>query len=161
MAVLLQIADGILKNAPVWVWPLLCFLIVIGWISSRDRKSSIYIYYFLPFIGFTGFGSIASLSFPIVAWGGFLIGYLLGSIVGYRKQANWVISKDGNALQLKGEWFTMLAVMVTFWMNFVSGTVKAVSPSAHGSPVFVLLFVCIVGIASGTFLGRSLKIIRF
>jgi len=41
----------ILTSAPLWVWPLLAVLILVGWRSRQERTIPLAIVYLLPAIG--------------------------------------------------------------------------------------------------------------
>ena len=155
----MQIIMGFINGPPVWVWPLLVVLLAIGWQASKPRTSTVYPYYFLPFLGVMSVQSISDLAQPTFAWGAFAIAFAGSAVVFYRRQGRWLLAKTGRRLQLAGEWATMTAMMVVFWSNFVKGTLDALAPQMATTAVFCSIFAAVVGTASGSFLGRSVRII--
>ena len=155
----MQIITGFLSGPPIWVWPLLVVLFLIGWRASKPRTSSVYLYYTLPFLGLMSMQSISALALPQIAWTAFGAAYLCAAVLYYRRQGRWLLSKAGPKLALAGEWATMTAVMVMFWSNFVKGTLEALAPHMATNAVLIGVFAGIVGAAAGSFLGRSLRIV--
>lgn len=152
---------GILSGAPIWVWPLLFLLLFIGYRASKPRQISTIVFYCLPLLGLISVSSVASLPFQIIAWASFGIGYFAGAAGAYALQNKWLLGKQDRIISLSGEWFTMLILMIIFWMNFAGGMAKAISPGLHSTEGFVVVFALLVGAASGSFLGRALKVIVF
>lgn len=151
---------GIATGAPIWVWPLLIVLILVGIRSSRDRTTSAYLYYGLPLLGIMSLGSIFAQPNQTTAWGCFALGYLIGMTVGYSRQSNWLLDKDGAKLTLKGEWFTLVMMMIIFWSNFANGILLALAPTVQTNTIFTALFTLCIGFAAGSFLGRAAYILR-
>ncbi len=155
-----QWITGIVAGAPIWVWPLLILLIIVGIRSSRDRTTSAYLYYGLPLLGIMSLGSIFAQPNQSTAWACFALGYLAGAALGWSRQSNWLLNKDGATLALKGEWFTLVMMMVIFWSNFANGFLLAVAPNLQTNAVFTALFTGLIGLAAGSFLGRAAYILR-
>lgn len=155
-----QFISGVANGAPIWVWPLLIGLIALGLLSSRDRTTPVALYYGLPFIGLLSLNSIASLPQPSTAWIGFALGYVVGVAYGYARQPRWIVGFQGRKVRLRGEWLTMAVLMITFWSNFVGGTVLAISPETYASPTFIGAMTVVIGAAGGAFLGRSVRVLR-
>jgi len=153
--------NGILNGAPIWVWPLLGLLLFIGYKASKPRQVSIIMFYCLPLLGLISVNSVLSLPFQSVAWVCFGIGYVAGAAGAYALQNKWLRGKQSRTISLSGEWFTMLILMIIFWMNFAGGMMKAVSPEIYSTAGFVALYTLLVGAASGSFLGRALKVINY
>jgi len=150
----------IIKGAPIWVWPLLALLIFFGYQASKDRRVPIVIICLLPLLGIISLRSIGSLPNPVFAWTSYGIGYALGSAFGYVKQASWIIAREDKMITLKGEWITMLTMMVVFWMNFASGVTKEISPQTFASDEFTVISTLVAGIVGGIFLGRAIRVVR-
>nr|ABY79049.1 hypothetical protein [endosymbiont of Ridgeia piscesae] len=149
---------AILTGAPIWVWPLLVLMITLGLIASKGRSRSYIPIYFFWLLGFLSLNAVNGLTPAPVIWGIFGVAYLLGAAFGYRFQGRIIISKSGGRITLKGEWLSMNVLMTIFWMNFVGGVVQAISPEAYASTGFHALFAVVAGLASGTFIGRALRV---
>ncbi|WP_456386579.1 hypothetical protein [Profundibacter sp.] len=149
---------GILTGAPIWVWPLLAVLIALGVLASKTRTRPclpIYLYWLL---GFLSLNAVNSLAPAPVIWVAFGAAYVLGAGLGYQFQGRIIINKSTGRITLKGEWLSMVVLMVIFWMNFVGGVINAVSPDIYASSTYHAVFAMVAGIAAGTFIGRALRV---
>lgn len=152
--------DEILTEAPIWVWPLLGVLLFLGIRATRPRQAPVYLFYCLPLLGLISLNSARSLPHQPIVWGCFGMGYLIGVIFAYSLQGKWLLEKQGATVSLDGEWFTLLTMMIVFWMNFAGGVAAAIGPQIYSSIGFTSVFTIVTGWASGCFLGRALKVIR-
>ncbi len=103
--------------------------------------------------------SVTTLPLQEFAWAGFAGSYAAGVAYAYMRQERWLLGKQGRTVSLAGEWFTMLSLMVIFWMNFAGGMMQALSPQAYESPAFIVLFTLLTGAASGSFPGRGIRVV--
>jgi hypothetical protein len=147
----------ILAGAPVWVWPLLVLLVVLGIVASRDRTRSAVPMYFLWLPGLLSVRSVYALDAPGSVWAVFGGACLAGAWLGDRFQRRIIVAKQGAMIKVRGEWLTLGVMMVIFWMNFASGVVRAISPETVASPVYMSVFAVLAGLAAGSFSGRSLR----
>jgi hypothetical protein len=147
-------------GAPVWVWPLLAGLVLLGLQSTRERSTKVQWVWILPLLGLLGLRTVLALPVGLSAWVGFLAGYALATLVGFRLQERWIINRQGNTVTLAGEWLTLITIMATFWANFLRGVLQAAAPVQLTEPSFVLPFTLVLGICSGLFLGRAARVIR-
>ncbi len=155
--------DGIARfatGAPLWVWPLLVGLVFVGLKASKDRTTLTLPIYFLPLLGLLSLNAVNGLSVEPKVWVLFAATYWIGATFGFRFQSSVVLGRSGKSITLKGEWVTMLALMVIFWLNFVGGVFKAVSPDIYTSSGFHLVFAAIAGLVAGSFFGRALWVFR-
>jgi len=157
----MELLQGVATGAPVWVWPLLALLIFVGYRSSKARSIPITLVYLLPLLGVFTLETVHSLPVPAAAWTGFGLGYILGIFVFYRWQENWLVGLEGRSVLVAGEWITLAILMVIFWANFVSETIKAISYGTYESALFGACFAAVLGFASGSFLGRSVRTMIF
>lgn len=152
--------NGIITGAPIWVWPLLILLIIIGLRATKNRTVPIALVYALPLMGILSLNSISSMPHPSIAWGSFGAAYAVSCVLAYTLQAKWLVSKEARRVTLKGEWLTLLTMMTIFWMNFVGGIINAINPDLYTSAGFTATIAVIMGLASGSFLGRAWFIFR-
>lgn len=148
-----------LNGAPVWIWPLLILLIVLGFRASRTRTAPIFLFFLLPLLGVLSVRSVNALPAAQTVWVFFGIAYLVGAYGGYIFQGKRIISKSQGHVTLQGEWLTMAVLMLIFWMRFASGAIKAVSPETYASANFHMVFSIIAGLVAGTFIGRAVRLI--
>lgn len=151
--------SAIVSGAPVWVWPLLVLLIVLGLRASRTRTAPVILYLLLPLLGILSLRAVNALPAAQTIWAFFGVAALLGAYGGFLFQRKRVISKSQGRVTLKGEWLTMFVLMLIFWMQFVSGVIKSVSPETYASGNFHMVFASVAGLVAGTFIGRALCLI--
>lgn len=147
-------------GAPVWVWPLLVFLIWVGIRASKTRTVSVALVYLLPLVGLVSINSNLNLPNQQLVWLTYAIAYGFGVFVGYSLQRKWLLEKAGSTVKLAGEWFTMATIMIIFWANFVSGFVRAVAPDMMTDRTFLIVLISLIAGAAGTFSGRALNVWR-
>ncbi len=151
---------SVLFGAPLWVWPLMFFLIGYGIRASRNRTTSVFAVYLIPMLGFITLRTIIGISADALIWSAYISLYLIGALIGYRIQKKWLLGKSGKHVTLAGEWVTMVVVMTLFWMNFAFGVLRVMSPDLSTQAWFVFGYAAIVGLASGSLLGRALMVFR-
>lgn len=150
----------ILSKVPIFVWPLFIGLVFVGIVSSRTREVPIALYYGLPFVGLAVLPTLLRLGLSEQVLITFVLAYAMGAALGFKYQKKIFQGAVGSKISIKGEWITMTVVMVIFFSNFVMGFLSATKPDLAADSIFITGFLCIVGICSGTFLGRSLRVIR-
>ncbi|MBL1437008.1 MAG: hypothetical protein COB08_012540 [Rhodobacteraceae bacterium] len=150
--------SGILTGAPLWVWPLLAGLILLGLKASKDRRALCLPSYFHPLLGLLSVSAVHGLGVGGLVWLGFAVAYLVGAVLGHRFQGQKIVGKSAKHVSLKGEWLTMAVLMVIFWMNFVGGVVEATLPLAFASLWFKAGFALLAGLAAGSWAGRALRV---
>ncbi|MFK7902056.1 MAG: hypothetical protein AB8B49_04350 [Nitratireductor sp.] len=148
------------SNTPIWVWPLLVLLIAIGIRSSKTRYAPIALFYGLPFMGLLGLNGILRLEHVLLGIAAYALSMLLGALYGYRLQSALILGRAGNKVHLKGEWLTLVCLLLIFASNFVSGVLGATAPMIAASVWFCILFSLVVGFAGGSFVGRSFQILK-
>ena len=149
----------ILTGAPIWVWPLLALLVFIGLRATQPRTFPAWPLYFLPLLGLLPVNAVNGLSPAPMIWVAFLCAYGAGVAFGYWFQARVVVSKTAKDVSSRGEYVTLIALMVVFWMNFVAGLFQAVAPAMYASSGFHMAFATLAGIAAGSFGGRALRVL--
>ncbi len=149
-----------LTGAPIWVWPLLVILILVGLRARKERSAPVLLIYGMPALGLLGLRSVAALPAETWIWALFAVGYGLGCWGGYVLQRRWLLGRDGRVVQLAGEDLTLTVMMIMFWANFAVGVLQAVAPQLHGSNLFHVIFVGVLACAGGSFAGRAFRVWR-
>jgi len=155
-----QMISGIINGTPIWVWPLFLVLVMLGLRATKRRIVPAWIFYLMPLLGLLAINGVYQRGGTLVIWLVFALAYGAGIVLGYIKQQQWLISKQGGRVELRGEWVTLLTMMVVFLANFVAGFVAAVSPQLYASQSFVVVFVAMTAMASGVFFGRAWRVFR-
>lgn len=147
----------IFTGAPIWVWPLLLLLLLLGLRASRTQEVLIPAYFAIPIIALTNLPTLAALpALALMAWG---LAYLCGAVLGYRLQVRWILWRQGLRARLQGEWLSLAVMMVLFWANFINGVLGAVAPALAETQSYTVMLALILGSASGSFLGRPLRVL--
>jgi hypothetical protein len=63
-------------------------------------------------------------------------------------------------VRVKGEWVTLISVLMIFSANFAQGLFAAVKPDLLHNLVFVAVFAMVISLPSGLFLGRAVAVLR-
>jgi len=152
---------SILMGAPLWVWPLLVFLIYFGLKATRQRTAASWPIYLLTMLGLLSVNAVNTLPAAGYIWIVFGLAYLGGAIGGSRFQKTIIREKVGTKVTFAGEWLTFVVIMIVFWMNFAGGVFKAIAPDIYNGSPFHIAFATIAGLAAGSFLGRALRVYLF
>jgi hypothetical protein len=152
---------GIMTGAPLWVWPLLLVLLALGLRASRPRETSLLPLCLLPLIGLSNVSTLTGLADPALAWKAWSLAYLLGAGLGFLQQGAWIVERRGWRAHIKGEWLTLTTMMLLFWANFANGTIATLAPNLAASTLYLILFPALIGLASGSFLGRPLRLLTW
>ncbi len=158
MEFLTNFLAGIFNGAPLWIWPLLFLLIALGLHCSRRREMSILPYFLMPLIALTNMPTLLaqhSAELALMSWG---FSYLAGISGGFWVQGRWIIARRGLRAEVAGEWLSLTVMMLLFWANFANGALAAVAPELTAGMAYQILFPGLLGLASGSFLGRPLRI---
>lgn len=150
----------ILANIPLWVWPLFVLLLVVGLRASKTRRAPLALILALPLLGVLSLRALSALPDPTTVWSLWPLGLLTGTLLGYRLQTRWLISRQGAWVHLRGEWLTLIVTMVIFWSNFATGMARAMAPALVASTPFQAGLALLLGLCAGTFLGRAIRTLR-
>lgn len=153
--------NGIVTGAPLWVWPLLLVLLALGLRASRPRETSLLPLCLLPLIGLSNLSTLAQLSDTGFAWKVWGLAYLVGAGLGFLQQGAWIVERRGWRAHVEGEWLTLCTMMLLFWANFANGAIPALAPDFANSTLYLILFPALLGLASGSFLGRPLRLLTW
>ncbi len=152
--------EMIVSRVPVWVWPLLVLLVVLGLRATHRRETMVLPVYLMPLLGMLSINAVNRFQGGAVLWGVFAVAYLSGIGIGLWFQRRVVLGKSGTRVTLRGEWLTFGLMMTVFWMNFAGGVMRAVAPAIYGGLGFQTGFTIIAGVAAGIFLGRAVRVFR-
>jgi hypothetical protein len=151
---------ALVTNTPIWVWPLFIALVFVGIKSMKTREAPLALIYMLPLLTILTVNSVARLPLPSLAWSMFVLGYSFGVWLGMTMQPKWTLGHSARRVRLVGEKVTLLLMMLMFWLSFGNSVVRAVVPTAQNAWLYVGLLSLVLAIASGSFSGRCLSILR-
>lgn len=149
----------ILTSAPLWVWPLLALLLLLGLRSRQERTLPMTVVYLLPAIGLLTLPTLLALPHAGIALAAHLVAYGAGATAGYRLQGRWLLAKAGGRVRIAGENLTLAGLMTLFSAKFVHGAMMAAAPAVLSGWAYGMAFATVTGLAAGLFGGRALRTI--
>lgn len=153
-------AATIFSQIPVWVWPLLAALIVLGVKQSRTRHQSLRRGILVPAVmtAVSLFGVISASGTnvgAILIWAiGLIVSTGLASKLGVWRGISW--SDRGQLLRVPGSWFPLALFLGIFAVKFLAGMALATVPGLRDAAYFVMTTSLIYGAFSGLFIARGI-----
>lgn len=147
-------------RAPIWVWPLFLWMVWEGVSAMRRRTVAVWVYGMLPFFALLSVRGRLEAASPEIDLPVYLTAYAAGLTFGHWFQGGVIVEKTAKQVVVRGEPLTLIMLMVIFWMNFVSGVIKEISPDLMESFVTIAVLAAISGAVSGQFAGRALRVLR-
>lgn len=149
-------AYQIVVNTPLWVWPLMLFVLWLGWLGLRPRVMSPARLAILPLISLgTSLAGVAQSLQPGLALAGWAIALLpalpAGWAIGTRRAVR--LRPEDGRLDVAGGWFTLCFGVSIFAVRYTLGVLFGVMPDLYGEPLWIVLSGGIGGIVTGIGLG--------
>lgn len=146
----------IVANTPLWVWPLMVFVLWLGVRGLQPRIVPPWRPAILPLVGIgTSLGGVAQSVQPglaAAAWAVALLAALpLGMAIGGRRVARWR-PEDGR-LEIAGGWFTLCFGISIFVVRYALGVLFGVLPALRVEPLWICLSGGVGGAVAGIGLG--------
>lgn len=152
------------RNVPVWVWPLLLGLILLGWFLSRDRTISPNQVMIAPaaLVPLSAYGVWSSFGLSLTAFEGWACGMAAALALNAYvfDTPREVRPVAGDKVEVRGSWLPMVLILVEFCSRFILGTAKAIAPQIPTMPTFVFGLSAIIGFCGGMFLAQAVKTLR-
>ncbi len=155
-----DIISNIPTRVPLWVWPLLAWMIWEGGSAMRRRSVAIRVYWMLPFFALISVRGRLEAAAPEIDLPVYFAMYALGVAFGHWFQGRVLIERGARQVVVEGEALTLIMLMVIFWMNFARGVIEAISPDMLFDLRMIAALAGISGLASGQFAGRALRVLR-
>lgn len=154
----LSTLDQIILNSPIWVWPLMVALIIIGMLHTRPYsigRNRIFIFP-ITFSITAGIAAFTASNILAVVLGTLAAAWVFIPIG--KKLAARAVShvSENQTLRINGEWLTMALFATIFATRFLGGFVNGVAPELASHWLFDLLLSIPSGAVVGIALGRSL-----
>jgi len=145
----------IVANTPLWVWPLMVFVLWLGWQGLQPRTVSPWRPAILPLVSIgSSLAGVAQAAQPGLAAIGWTIGLLaalpLGHAIGRRRVAR-LRAEDGR-LEIAGGWFTLVFGLSIFAVRYALGVLFGVLPALKVE----LLWIGLSGVVGGAVVGIGL-----
>ena len=144
-------AGDIISRTPLWVWPLLAALLVMGWMHSRDRVVAKARLLVQPLV-FAGIGmanfvlngpsAIAATALLLALSAGAMAGQALGRRDGATVDAS-------GKVHVPGEWVSMGLILVIFASRFAGGAAQGIDPALAGTAAIAVPMAVVSGFTVG------------
>lgn len=154
---------AIVSHTPLWVWPLLAFLLFRGWQATRDRETSLFKALAVPLVMLG-----LSLSGLIVVFGHHPANAVLGAVAllmsalmsFYSRNAAQIrVDAVSHRIVQRGSWQPLLLTMGIFTVKYTAAVVLTMHPQWATQACFALPQAMLYGAFSGAFAGRLLRIL--
>ncbi len=154
----------VLSHVPAWVWVILAFIALMGWLQSRDQQPSRARVLILPLLwaGFGAWGIQNTFGLTLMPWLAWAAGLLLGA--GLIIHSGWPglagFNPSRQRFFVPGSWLPLALMLGIFLGKFALGMSLALHAELAGSTSFAVGFSSFFGLLGGVFLGRSRNILR-
>lgn len=144
---------------PWWVPLVFIYCLWIGWECSKERTTSLPIFFIFPIVFISmAFSSLTECARAcMVSYTASLVaGVLLGWIITSKTPIK--INKADTAITVPGSWQVMILVMALFSTKFTFGYLRALAPTI--AQTFQSFQWIIQGLVSGVLLGKAMNFLR-
>lgn len=154
----------IIRNTPLWVWPLLLFLLYRGYQQSQARTIGLSKLGIIPgiflFLGFYGLiHAFGAHPLNLVLWGlGIGLAVLLHLKLELPKGVRF--SPQEQTFHVPGSWLPLALMLAVFCAKFAVGVIVGMRLPIANTATFTATISLIYGLLGGMFLGRAVVIWR-
>jgi hypothetical protein len=149
-------AYQIVVNTPLWVWPLMLFVLWLGWRGLQPRTMPPARLAILPLVGLaTSLAGIAQSLQPGLALAGWAAALLMALPLGWAIGTRRVVRlrpQDGR-LEVGGGWFALSFGVSIFVVRYTLGILSGVMPGLRAEPLWIVLSGGVGGMVTGIGLG--------
>jgi hypothetical protein len=149
-------AYQIVVNTPLWVWPLMLFVLWLGWYGLQPRTMPPARLAILPLVGLaTSLAGIAQSLQPGLALAGWAVALIAALPLGYAigtRRAVRLRPEDGR-LEVAGGWFALGFGISIFAVRYTLGVLSSVIPGLRVEPLWIVLSGGVGGIVTGIGVG--------
>jgi hypothetical protein len=152
----------IVVNTPLWVWPLMLFVLWLGWRGLQPRTLPVGRLAVLPLVGIgTSVAGIAQSMQPTLALLGWSVALLaalpLGYLIGSRRA---VRPLGGGRIEIAGGWFVLVFAMSIFAVRYTLGVMFGIMPALRAESFWIVLAGGVGGIVTGIGVGWIANLLR-
>jgi hypothetical protein len=153
----------IVANTPLWVWPLMVFVLWLGVQGLRPRVIPWWRLAILPAVGLaTSLGGIAQSANPVWAatgWALALLAFLpLGWVFGQNRPVR--LHPEDAKLEIAGGWFALGFGVSIFAVRYAMGVLFGVLPALRGEALWIYLSSAVGGMVAGIGIGWLANLLR-
>jgi hypothetical protein len=149
-------AYQIVVNTPLWVWPLMLFVLWLGWRGLQPRVMPPARLAVLRLVGLAvSLAGIAQSLQPGLAFAGWAAALLaalpLGWTIGARRPVR--LRPEDGRLDVGGGWFALGFGISIFVVRYTLGVLSGVMPGLRAEPLWIVLSGGVGGIVTGIGVG--------
>ena len=153
----------IVTNTPLWVWPLMVFVLWLGVQGLRPRVIPVWRLAVLPMVGLaTSLGGIAQSANPVWAatgWALALLAFLpLGWAFGQGRPVR--LRPEDGRLEIAGGWFALGFGVSIFAVRYAMGVLFGVLPALRAEAFWISLSGAVGGMVAGIGIGWLANLLR-
>ena len=146
----------IVTNTPLWVWPLMLFVLWLGWRGLQPRTMPPARLAILPLVSVgTSIAGIAQSMQPGLAFSSWVVALLAALPLGYAiggRRAVRLRPEDGR-LEIAGGWFALGFGVSIFAVRYALGVLFGVLPALRAEPLWICLSGGVGGLVAGIGVG--------
>jgi hypothetical protein len=149
-------AYQIVVNTPLWVWPLMLFVLWLGWYGLQPRTMPAARLAILPLVGLgTSLAGIAQSLQPGLALAGWAVALIAALPLGYAIGTRRAVRRrpEDGRLEVAGGWFALGFGISIFVARYTLGVLSGVMPALRVEPLWIVLSGSVGGIVTGIGVG--------
>src|SRR5439155_17071000 len=155
----MKFAWQVLIHTPLWVFPLLAYLVWLGIKAMRPRTTTIWRSLIVPAVfivwGLSRLLSRSDYAWPLVSWLGAAAALL---VVGLLTARPLDLDHTTGEIKRPGSWVPLIRNVTVFALQYTVAVVAAVDP--HDATTVAIIGRAISGGTTGYFLGRTIALLR-
>jgi hypothetical protein len=146
----------IVTNTPLWVWPLMVFVLWLGLQGLRPRVVPWWRLAILPTVGLaTSLAGIAQSAHPVwtaTGWGLGLLALLpLGWAIGQKRPVR--LRPEDGRVEIAGGWFALVFGVSIFAVRYAMGVLFGILPALRAEAFWIYLSGAVGGMVAGIGIG--------
>ena len=146
----------IVAHTPLWVWPLMAFVLWLGLQGLRPRVVPRWALAILPAVGLaTSLAGIAQSANPVwatTAWTlALLVSLPLGWAAGQGRPVR--LRPEDGRIEIAGGWFALVFGVSIFAVRYAMGVLFGILPALRAEPFWISLSGAVGGVIAGIGIG--------
>jgi len=151
---------AILTHTPIWVWAIFALVAFMGYQRTRDRTVHLWRLLLFPAVmivlAVSGMVNAGLSVLPAI-----LVGLAIGGVSGWLMEREGATRRlPGGKLWLRGEWWSLVQVVLIFVFRYSTAVIAAVNPALGADLTFHLATAFVSSLLSAMILGRTLAHLR-
>lgn len=148
----------IVTHTPLWVWPLLAYVLFMGWQATRDRTVAPWRVFVMPAVAVVlAAANLATGGATPTGLAGFAAGVAIGAAAGLAiaRRRPVQLRADGR-LALAGDWLPLVLMVCIFALRYARGIAVGIDPQIATEPGFMFGGALASGLFSAMMVARML-----